>query len=143
MTEETLESPVGNGETVSASAEIAEDMENQEVKADGLGSIAADANDDNVSIGSSEISRMEMDMNIEQHSIKRPGSINLVPSESVFVKDRLVNDKFAKASGLYVRGLESRVRTLESQIRDIQLQTGLRKKEEEEDEAKYVRSSSV
>ncbi|KAL8921440.1 MAG: hypothetical protein Q9172_004032 [Xanthocarpia lactea] len=133
MTEETLESPLENGEIVSAPAEIAKDMENQEDKADGLGSIATDANDDNVSITSAEISRMEMDIVRDSVELRYP--IEDVPRESVFVKDRTVSDKFAKASGLYVRGLESRVQMLESQIRDIQLQTGLRKEKEVEVEA--------
>ncbi|KAL8857164.1 MAG: hypothetical protein Q9178_006219 [Gyalolechia marmorata] len=133
MTEEALESPLKNNKTINAPAKIPKGIENQEDKADGLGSIAADANDDNVSIASYEISRTEM--NIRRDSIK------LVPSESVFVKDMAVNDNFAKASGLYVQELESRVRTLESQIRDIQLQTDLR--EEEEAEVKYVPSSLV
>ncbi|KAL8911012.1 MAG: hypothetical protein Q9171_003748 [Xanthocarpia ochracea] len=124
MTEETLESPVGNGEIVGTPAEIAKGMENQEDKADGLGSIAADANDDNLSIASSEMSRVDMDVLVHDR-------YKYVPSESVFVKDRTVSGKFARASGIYVRGLESRVQMLESQIRDIQLQTGLRKEEVE------------
>ncbi|KAL8980795.1 MAG: hypothetical protein Q9205_004224 [Flavoplaca limonia] len=128
MAEETLERSLGDGETVGAPAEIAKGMEDQQHKADGLGNIAADANDDNVSIASSEISRIEMEMRL---GILRD-SDNLVPSESVFVRDRKVSDRFAKASGLYARVLESRVRMLESQIRDIQLQTGLRKEKEVE-----------
>ena len=56
MTEENLESPLGNSETVGAPAEIAKGLDNQENQADSLGSIAAGANDDEVSIASSEVS---------------------------------------------------------------------------------------
>ncbi|KAI4260387.1 MAG: hypothetical protein L6R42_004081 [Xanthoria sp. 1 TBL-2021] len=107
--------------------ETNEGIPNEQYEAEGVDGSAMDAVDDNISIASTEIS--QMGIWTEQEVQKEVQQI--LPSDSTFAKTRKIRDKLAKASGLYVQGLEARVRTLETQIRDIQVQTGLKKKEED------------
>ncbi|KAI4261055.1 MAG: hypothetical protein L6R42_003740, partial [Xanthoria sp. 1 TBL-2021] len=104
--------------------ETNEGIPNEQYEAEGVGGSAMDAVDDNISITSIEMLQMEKEE--VQKEVQQ-----ILPSDSTFAKTRKIRDKFAKASGLYVQGLEARVRTLETQIRDIQVQTGLKKKEED------------
>ncbi|KAL8758367.1 MAG: hypothetical protein Q9199_001542 [Rusavskia elegans] len=107
--------------------ETNESIPNEQYEAEGVDGSAMDAVDDNISIASTEMS--QMGIWTEQEVQKEVQQI--LPSDSTFAKTRKIRDKLAKASGLYVQGLEARVRTLETQIRDIQVQTGSKKKEED------------
>lgn len=112
---------------VNEQLETNESIPYEQYEAEGVGGSAMDAIDDNISIASIEMLQMEIAPVEEvQKEVQQ-----ILPSDSTFAKTRKIRDKFAKASGLYVQGLEARVRTLETQVRDIQVQTGLKKKEED------------
>ncbi|KAL8903208.1 MAG: hypothetical protein Q9207_004074 [Kuettlingeria erythrocarpa] len=136
--EDTLNGPHEARDSVHESHGISKSIRDEQFEAEGVGDGAKEVvDDDDISIASSEMIPMEMDVErteICQRRSEAEGEVQqIIPSDSAFQKTRKVRDKFAKASGIYVQTLGARVSILETEIRAIQIQLGSKKKEEEED----------
>ncbi|KAL8930795.1 MAG: hypothetical protein Q9208_000336 [Pyrenodesmia sp. 3 TL-2023] len=132
--EDILKGPHEAHDSVDEPHEVSESNRDEQHKTEGVGDGAKEVVDDDISIASSEMFEMECEVDISEIRQRRYAAgkevQQIIPSDSAFLKRRKLHDKFAKASGIYVRSLRARVSMLETEIRAIQLQMGSKKEEE-------------
>ena len=97
---------------------IADNSQDANSKSEKARGDTIESQSDDISIASSEVSDMECQL-LE------------LPSHGPFQAIQKVSDKFARVTGLYIKSLEARVGMLEGNVRELQIQNGQRKKEED------------